>query len=215
MRRDLILTVTIGVVTAVVATGFFAMMRPEPGAPAAALEGPAPAPRAEGGGGAPAPERLAMALDDVARELDLIRPPRSKLADDFAVALVRGETFRLREQRGKPVMINFWATWCAPCREEMPAMERLHRRYKEQGFVMLAVSVDSDPALVTPFLERLKLTFPVAIDAKMELANTYRVRALPSSFIVDRERYLAAVALGPRAWDSRAAHSLVEGMLRQ
>jgi peroxiredoxin len=215
MRRDLILTVTIGVVTAVVATGFFAMMRPGPGAPAAALEGPAPAPRAEGGGGAPAPERLAMALDDVARELDLIRPPRSKLADDFAVALVRGETFRLREQRGKPVMINFWATWCAPCREEMPAMERLHRRYKEQGFVMLAVSVDSDPALVTPFLERLKLTFPVAIDAKMELANTYRVRALPSSFIVDRERYLAAVALGPRAWDSRAAHSLVEGMLRQ
>jgi peroxiredoxin len=215
MRRDLILTVTIGVVTAVVATGFFAMMRPGPGAPAAALEGPAPAPRAEGGGGAPAPERLAMALDDVARELDLIRPPRSKLADDFAVALVRGETFRLREQRGKPVMINFWAPWCAPCREEMPAMERLHRRYKEQGFVMLAVSVDSDPALVTPFLERLKLTFPVAIDAKMELANTYRVRALPSSFIVDRERYLAAVALGPRAWDSRAAHSLVEGMLRQ
>ena len=216
MRRDLALTVTIGVVTAVVGTGFFALMRPGPDAPAAALEGPAPAPPAEGGGaGAPAPERLALALDDAARELDLIRPPRPKLADDFAVALVRGgDTFRLKEQRGKPVLINFWATWCAPCREEMPAMERLHRRYKEQGFVMLAVSVDSDPALVTPFLELHKLTFPVAIDAKMELANMYRVRALPSSFIVDRERYLAAVALGPRAWDSRAAHSLVEGMLR-
>jgi len=216
MRRDLALSVTIGVVAAVVATGTLAMMGRGPEAPAAALEGPTPAPHAESqSAGTPAPQWLAMALDDAARELDLIRPPRAKLADDFAVSLVRGETFRLREQRGKPVMINFWATWCAPCREEMPAMERLYRKYKEQGFVMLAVSVDSDPAVVTPYLDAHKLTFPVAVDAKMELANTYRVRALPSSFIVDRERYLAALALGPRAWDSRAAHSLIEGMLRQ
>ena len=215
MRRDLALTLAVGVVAAVVGTGFLAIMRPGPGAPAAAPEEPA-APRAEGSSeGAPAPDRLAIALDEAARELDLVRPPRPRLADDFAVALVRGDTFRLREQRGKPVMINFWATWCAPCREEMPAMERLYRRYKEQGFVMLAVSIDSDLALVTPFLEAHKLTFPVALDAKMELANTYRVRALPSSFIVDRQRFLAALALGPRAWDSRAAHSLVEGMLRQ
>ena len=217
MRRDLALTVAIGVVAAVVATGFFAMMRPGSGAPAAALEGPGPGLGAEGqSAGTPAASgRLAMALDEAARELDLIRPPRAKLADDFTIALVRGESFKLREQRGKPVLINFWATWCTPCREEMPAMERLHRRYKEQGFVMLAVSVDSDPALVTPFLETHKLTFPVAVDPKMELANAYRVRALPSSFIVDRERYLAAIALGPRAWDNRAARSLIEGMLRQ
>jgi peroxiredoxin len=214
MRRDLALTVTIGAVAAVVATALFATMRSGPDAPAA-LEGPAPS--AEGRSAMPpAPQRVAMALDEAVRELDLIRPSRPKLADDFAVALVRGgDSFKLRDQRGRPVLINFWATWCAPCREEMPAMERLHRRYKEQGFVMLAVSVDSDPALVTPFLDAHKLTFPVAVDAKMELANTYRVRALPSSFIVDRERYLAALALGPRAWDSRAAHSLVEGMLRQ
>jgi len=218
MRRDLTLTVTIGVViaVAVVATGLLAMTRPTPSTPAQALGGPAPGPHAEAQSArAPAAERFALALDDAVRELDLVRPPRPKLADDFTVTLMRGDTFRLREQRGKPVMINFWATWCAPCREEMPAMERLHRRYKEQGFVMLAVSVDSDPAVVTPFLDTYRLTFPVAMDPKMELANTYRVRALPSSFIVDRERYLAAVALGPRAWDNRAARSLVEGMLKQ
>src|SRR2546427_10389756 len=204
MRRDLALTVAIVVVAAIVGPGLLAMVRSGPDAPEAASGDPTAA-----------PGRVATALDDAARELDLIRPPRPKLADAFAVARVRGgDGFRLKEQRGKPVLITFWATWCAPCREEMPAMERLHRRYKEQGFVMLAVSVDSDPALVTPFLALHKLTFPVAIDAKMELANMYRVRALPSSFIVDRERYLAAVALGPRAWDSRAAHSLVEGMLR-
>jgi peroxiredoxin len=218
MRRDLTLTVTIGVViaVAVVATGLLAMTRTTPSTPALALEGPAPGPHAEAQSArVPASERFALALDEAVRELDLVRPPRPKLADDFTVTLMRGDTFRLKEQRGKPVMINFWATWCAPCREEMPAMERLHRRYKEQGFVMLAVSVDSAPALVTPFLDTYKLTFPVAMDPKMELANTYRVRALPSSFIVDRDRYLAAVALGPRAWDNRAARSLVEGMLKQ
>src|SRR5439155_17551750 len=125
---------------------------------------------------------------------------------------VRGETLKLREQRGKAVMINFWATWCPPCREEMPAMERLYRRHRERGFVLLAVSVDTDASLVRPFLEHHKLTFPVALDAKMELANTYGVRALPSSFLIDRNGYMTALALGPRPWDSRAAHALVEGM---
>ena len=131
------------------------------------------------------------------------------------MALLRGETLKLREQRGKAVLINFWATWCLPCREEMPAMERLYRRHRERGFVLLAVSVDTDASLVRPFLEQHKLTFPVTLDAKMDLANTYGVRALPSSFLVDRHGYLAALALGPRAWDNRAAHALVEGMLAQ
>src|SRR5882672_7551181 len=131
------------------------------------------------------------------------------------VALLRGEPLKLSEQRGKPVMINFWATWCAPCREEMPAMERLYRGHRERGFVLLAVSVDTDASLVRPFLEQHKLTFPVALDSKMSLANAYRVRALPSSYLVDRDGNLAAVALGPRAWDNRVAHALVEGMLAQ
>ena len=107
------------------------------------------------------------------RDLDLIRPPRPKQASDFSVSLLGGETLRLKAQRGKPVMVNFWATWCAPCREEMPAMERLYLKHRERGFVLLAVSVDSDASLVKPFLEKLKLTFPVTLDAKMDLANCY------------------------------------------
>jgi peroxiredoxin len=131
------------------------------------------------------------------------------------VSLLGGETLKLKAQRGKPVMVNFWATWCAPCREEMPAMERLYLKHRERGFVLLAVSVDSDASLVKPFLEKLKLTFPVTLDAKMDLANSYGVRALPASFLIDRNGYLTALALGPRAWDNRAAHALVEGMLAQ
>ena len=154
-------------------------------------------------------------IDDAARDLDLIRPPRPKQASDFTVSLLGGETLRLKGQRGKPVLVNFWATWCAPCREEMPALERLYLKHRARGFVLLAVSVDTDAALVKPFLEQFKLTFPVAVDAKMDLANAYGVRALPASFLIDRDGYLTALALGPRAWDNRAAHRLVEGMLAQ
>jgi peroxiredoxin len=128
---------------------------------------------------------------------------------------VDGKLHRLADYRGKVVLLNFWATWCAPCREEMPAMERLYLKHRERGFVLLAVSVDSDVALVKPFLQKHKLTFPVALDAKMDLANAYGVRALPASFVIDRNGYLAALALGPRAWDNRAANTLVEGLLAQ
>lgn len=155
-----------------------------------------------------------LSVADAVKELDLIRPSRQKLAEDFTLPLAGGKNFRLSAERGKVVMINFWATWCPPCREEMPAMERLWLHHKDQGFVLVAVSLDADPAVVPPFVDRYRLTFPVALDPKMDLGNAYGVRALPSSFIVDRQGYLAALALGPRAWDNDASHSLVEGLLR-
>lgn len=93
-------------------------------------------------------------------------------------------------------------------------MERLWRQQRDQGFVLVAVSVDADTKQVKPYLDEHKLTFPVALDPKMDLANTYGVRALPSSFIVDRHGYLTAIALGPRAWDADASHSLIEGLVR-
>jgi cytochrome c biogenesis protein CcmG, thiol:disulfide interchange protein DsbE len=207
VRRQLALTAVVVAAAVIAGIGLFTILRTEPDAPAvASTEAPS---RAAG----TAPAR--PILDEAVRELDLVRPTRLKRAEDFTVALLRGEPLKLSEQRGKPVMINFWATWCAPCREEMPAIERLYRRHREHGFVLLAVSVDADAALVRPFLEQHKLTFPVALDSKMSLANAYSVRALPSSFLVDRNGNLAALALGPRAWDNRVAHALVEGMLAQ
>ena len=178
---------------------------------------PVAASTADGEGPHAGPVRTASVsgLDEAARDLDLIRPPRPKQASDFTVSLLGGETLKLRAQRGKPVLVNFWATWCGPCREEMPAMERLYLKHRDRGFVLLAVSVDSDATLVRPFLDKLKLTFPVTLDTKMDLANVYGVRALPASFLIDRNGYLTALALGPRPWDNRAAHALVEGMLAQ
>jgi peroxiredoxin len=154
------------------------------------------------------------ALDSAVKELDLIRPSPPKLAEDFTLKTPEGRTVRLSEQRGKVVFINFWATWCPPCREEMPAMERLWRQHRQAGFVLVAVSLDTDRALVKPYVAEHALTFPIAFDPGLEVANRYGVRALPASFIVDRQGQVAALALGPRAWDNDAAHSLVEELTR-
>ena len=93
-------------------------------------------------------------------------------------------------------------------------MERLYTRYKTNGLVMLAVSVDADPRAVTPFITEHKFTFTVGLDPNMELTNAYGVRGLPASFVVDRQGRLTALALGPRGWDSAAARALVEGLTR-
>lgn len=94
-------------------------------------------------------------------------------------------------------------------------MERLYQRYKDRGFVILALSVDTEGApLVVPFVKEYKLTFPVGLDPKMAIAERYGVRGLPTSFLVDRRGGLVALALGPREWNGKAAHALVETLLR-
>jgi peroxiredoxin len=164
--------------------------------------------------GASARSTRPLSLDDAIKELDLIRPSRQKLAEDFALPTPGGATFKLGEHRGKIVFVNFWATWCPPCREEMPAMERLWQQYRERGLVVVAVSVDRDPLLVPPFVKQAKFTFPIVLDTKMQAATAYGVRALPSSFFVDRKGYMTALALGPRTWDGDAAHALIQGLVR-
>jgi peroxiredoxin len=182
-----------------------AVSAPRPTAPAVAS---APRPARP-----PRPGRM-LGLNEALRELDLIKPGRQKIADSFTLPTPDGGTFKLNEHRGKVVFVNFWATWCPPCRDEMPAMERLYRQHKDAGLVMLAVSVDADPKAITPFVSEHKLSFLIGLDAKMEVANTYGVRALPSTFIVDRDGNMAALAIGPRVWDNDASHSLVEALAR-
>ena len=94
-------------------------------------------------------------------------------------------------------------------------MERLYRRYNERGLTILAVSLDSDGTRgVAEFVKALGLTFPIGLDPKLEVANRYGVRALPSTFLIDHDGNTAAVALGPRDWDGTAAHAVIESLLR-
>jgi len=148
-------------------------------------------------------------------ELDLIRPSRPTAAPEFTVPGLTGGRIALRDLRGKAVFLNFWATWCPPCKQEMPSMERLYRRYKDRGFTVLAVSIDTaDAATVARFAKKLSLTFPIGLDPKMEVANRYTVRALPSSFLLDPHGIMVAVAMGPREWDGPAARAVIESLLK-
>jgi peroxiredoxin len=174
----------------------------------------ADAPSTEPGARQPARRGRVIDVDVAFKSLELIKPVKIKPVGDFTLPMPDGKTFRLSDHHGKMVLLNFWATWCEPCKEEMPAMERLWRGHRGQGFLMVGVSLDSNPKVVPPFVAEHKLTFPIALDSKMEVANTYGVRALPTSFIVDREGRMTALALGPRPWDNDAAHSLVEGLTR-
>jgi len=163
--------------------------------------------------GLPAPARV-FAEDPVAA-LSLIRPKPVKDAPEFQVRTPEDHTIRLTDLRGKVVLLNFWATWCDPCREEMPGLERLHRAYKDRGFVVLAISLDAQGAsVVSPFVKRFGLTFPIGLDPKMQIRETYGVWAVPSTFLIDRKGKRVLFANGAREWDSGAAHALVESLLR-
>ncbi|HEV2056758.1 MAG TPA: TlpA disulfide reductase family protein [Methylomirabilota bacterium] len=166
-------------------------------------------------GAAPAVATPAAGMEDPARALDLIKPNREQQAKDFNVAALEGGKLRLADLKGKVVFLNFWATWCPPCMEEMPAMERLWQRYKDQGLVVIALSMDSAGAkVVKPFIEQAKYTYRVALDPKMEIAELYGARSVPSTFIIDRSGTLRAIALGPRDWDGRASFAYFDALLK-
>ena len=145
------------------------------------------------------------------RDLNLIRPALATPAPHFELPRLPSGVMTMKDLRQRVVLVNFWATWCPPCREEMPSMERLYRRHKDRGFTIVAISIDHDSAdRVAAFANALGLTFPIALDRKGHVASRYTVRALPSSFLIDRTGHIAAIALGPRNWDATAAHALVE-----
>ena len=156
----------------------------------------------------------ALAADPFA-DLDLFRPRHATAAPDFTVPRLDSGSVALKDLRGQLVFLNFWATWCPPCKEEMPSMERLYRRHKDHGFTIVAISIDSGSAdRVASFVKKLGLSFPIGLDPKLEVADRYTVRALPSSFLIDRAGKTVGVALGPRNWDGTAAHALIETLLR-
>ncbi len=151
-------------------------------------------------------------LTRLAREAPLAPPPLpATLAPDpaapptdFRLPDLAGRPRSAAEWRGRVVLLNFWATWCAPCREELPALEALHRALAAEDFAVVAVSLDrSDPELVAGFVARAGVSFPVLHDRERELADRLGVRVYPTSVLLDREG--RAVLAVESAWDWSAA----------
>ena len=135
--------------------------------------------------------------DAPAQEL-VAAPQQGFLAPDFELSAPSGETVKLSDLRGQAVLVNLWATWCPPCREEMPAIETMYKEYKDQGFVVLAVNMtyQDEPQKIEPFLSAQGLTFPILLDETGAMANDYQMRSLPSSFFIGRDGIITEVVIG-------------------
>ncbi len=108
-------------------------------------------------------------------------------APDFVLKSASGDNLRLSEFRGDVVMINFWATWCGPCRQEMPLLDELYSRYQRVGFNLLGVNIDDDSGKAMNMIAELGVSFPVLFDTRKEVSKLYAVDAMPATIIVDRD----------------------------
>jgi len=127
----------------------------------------------------------------------------STLAPDFTLTDLQGRKVTLSQYRGKVVIVNFWATWCPPCREEMPSMESLYRRFKDQDLVLLAINVEEDGGeAVNDFLKGKDYNFTILLDTTAEVQENYQVFQFPETFIIDRNGNLVDKIVGGRNWMS-------------
>jgi peroxiredoxin len=108
-------------------------------------------------------------------------------APDFTLRTMNGPNLRLAEQRGRVVMVNFWATWCGPCRQEMPHLNRLYEKYRASGFVLLGVNVDDDAANAVALATKLGIAFPVLLDTDKGVSKLYDLSTMPSTVLIDRD----------------------------
>ena len=138
-----------------------------------------------------------------------------KLAANFKLKDLGGNDISLASLRGKVVFLNIWATWCAPCREEMPSIETLYKDFRpDKDFVVLAVSQDTDSAAVAPFVKQNHLKFTVLLDPRNEVGENYGVDGIPETFIIGRDGRIVAHHIGPYDWSNADIRDALEELIK-
>jgi peroxiredoxin len=137
-------------------------------------------------------------------------------APAFSAPDLSGRQVSLDDYRGQVVLVNIWATWCGPCRVEMPSIQALYDRYRDSGFTVLAVSIDQGRGYkerVKEFVDELSLTFPILLDPESRVTRIFRTIGVPETFVIDREGRIVKRVIGAADWDSPSNRALIEKLL--
>ena len=136
-------------------------------------------------------------------------------APDFTLKSKENGNVRLSEQRGNIVLVNFWASWCGPCRDELPEMEALYQEYQDLGFEILAINVDDEASKADVLLDDIEVSFPVLYDTSGEVSKLYDVNAMPTTVMIDRDGNQRLVHLGYRAGDEKKYEKAIKILMRE
>lgn len=154
--------------------------------------------------------------EELGRRLGLIDYQSPPPAPAFRLRALGGKTLGPEDFRGRVVLLNFWATWCPPCRREMPSLERLYQEFKDEGFVVLAISEDiQGERVVAPFMKENGLTFPALLDPEKRAFRLYDIRVIPTTYLIDRDGKLVSRAFGAREWDGAEGKGYMARLLKK
>jgi thiol-disulfide isomerase/thioredoxin len=148
----------------------------------------------------------------VKADLPVLRSPVP--ISNFTVPLLNGKNVTLGALKGKVVFLNFWATWCPPCRQEMPSMETLYQHFKNSDLEFLAVDIQESKDDVAAFMEKYGLSFPAALDSSGDISSRYGIRSIPTTFIINRDGLILVSTVGGRNWDTPEMFAAFETLLK-
>ncbi len=151
---------------------------------------------------------------DYFSSIGVIKLKRKVKASDFTVQSLNGNTTSLSDFRGKVIFLNFWATWCGPCRSEVKDIDSLYKTLKDEDFTVMAIDIQESSKKIVSFMERNDIDFPVYLDSDGMIASQYGVSGIPTTFIIDPDGKIVGWAVGPREWGSMESVELMRSLMK-
>ena len=148
----------------------------------------------------------------------VLLPPNDRTAFDTDIVLptLQGPMMRLADFQGHVILLNFWATWCYPCREEMPSMNALYQRYRNEAFTIIAIASDVQGRTdVEPYVKQQNLIFPVLLDPHNTIGMRLQLQGIPTSYLLDRQGRIASIQIGARDWNGPRMQRLIDPLLKE